>query len=158
MAEVTTTKNHKKQQAVYLFPVELINRFPVQVENKNAESILGESGLAGQLKKMLAKGMPTAELSHHLAGEGEAGKNHRNGSSPKKVLTFVDWNSFANRYQKNAHINPKYCRKTLIFPAELLSNLTPGSRLFIARRWFMGIEYSHQIFHPSARGDFLIWG
>ena len=31
--------------------------------------------------------MLTAELSHHLANEDQAGKNHRNGSSPKKVLT-----------------------------------------------------------------------
>ena len=58
-----------------------------QVENKDAESILGESGLAGQLKKMLAERMLSAELSHHLASEGEGSKNHRNGSSPKKVLT-----------------------------------------------------------------------
>jgi transposase-like protein len=43
-----------------------------QVENKDAESILGESGLAGQLKKMLAKRILSAELSHHLANEGEA--------------------------------------------------------------------------------------
>ena len=43
--------------------------------------------MAGQLKKMLAERMLTAELSHHLASEDQAGKNHRNGSSPKKVLT-----------------------------------------------------------------------
>ena len=36
---------------------------------------------------MLAECMPTAELSHHLASEGEDSKNLHNGSSPNKVLT-----------------------------------------------------------------------
>jgi hypothetical protein len=87
MTEVMTTKKPKKQKAAYPFPVELIDQLLAQVENKDAESILGESGLAGQLKKMLAERMFLAELSHHLANEEEGGKNHRNGSSPKKVLT-----------------------------------------------------------------------
>lgn len=87
MTDVMTTKKTKKQKAAYPFPVELIDQLLAQVENKDAESILGESGLAGQLKKMLAERMLTAELSHHLASEDQAGKNYRNGSSPKKVLT-----------------------------------------------------------------------
>ena len=49
-----------------------------QVENKDAESILGESGPAGQLKKMLAERMLTAKLTHYLAIEGDS-QNHRNG-------------------------------------------------------------------------------
>jgi hypothetical protein len=69
------------------FPVELIDQLLAQVENKDAESILGESGLAGQLKKMLAERVLSAELTHHLASEGESSRNHRNGTSPKKVLT-----------------------------------------------------------------------
>jgi putative transposase len=36
---------------------------------------------------MLAERMLSAELSHHLASEGERSRNHRNGTSPKKVLT-----------------------------------------------------------------------
>lgn len=87
MTEVMTTKKLKKQKAAYPFPVELIDQLLAQVENKDAESILGESGLAGQLKKMLAERMLSAELNHHLANEEEGSKNHRNGSSPKKVLT-----------------------------------------------------------------------
>jgi hypothetical protein len=62
-----TTKKPKKQKAAYPFPVELIDQLLAQVENKDAEAILGESGLAGQLKKMLAERMLTAELSHHLS-------------------------------------------------------------------------------------------
>jgi hypothetical protein len=38
-----------------------------QVENKAAESMFGENGLAGQLKKMLAERMLSAEL-RSLAG------------------------------------------------------------------------------------------
>jgi transposase-like protein len=87
MTDVMTTKKPKKQKAPSLIPVELIDQLLAQVQNKDAESILGESGLAGQLKKMLAERMLAAELGHHLASEGEAKQNHRNGSSPKKVLT-----------------------------------------------------------------------
>ena len=86
MTELMTTKKTKKQKAAYPFPVELIDQLLAQVENKDAESILGENGLAGQRKKMLAEGMLSAELTHQLASEGEGSKNHRNGSSPKKVL------------------------------------------------------------------------
>jgi hypothetical protein len=71
MTEVMTIKKPKKQKAAYPFPVELIDQLLAQVENRDAESILGESGLAGQLKTMLAARMLTAELSHHLASESE---------------------------------------------------------------------------------------
>ncbi|CDG82204.1 hypothetical protein [Janthinobacterium agaricidamnosum] len=54
-----------------------------QVQNKNAESTLGESGLAGQFKKMLAERMLAAELTRHLANEEASSKNHRNGSSAR---------------------------------------------------------------------------
>jgi putative transposase len=42
----------------------LIDQLLAQVQNKDAESILGESGLAGQLKKQLAERMLAAELNH----------------------------------------------------------------------------------------------
>ena len=84
MTDVMTTKKPKTKKQ-YPFPVELIDQLLAQVENKDAESILGESGLAGQLKKMLAERMLTAELNHHLATEGDS-KNHRNGKSRKTVL------------------------------------------------------------------------
>lgn len=87
MTEAMTTKKPKKPKTPDLIPVELIDQLLAQVQNKDAESILGESGLAGQLKKMLAERMLAAELSHHLASEGEDSENHRNGSSAKTVLT-----------------------------------------------------------------------
>lgn len=82
-------KKPKTPKSPKLFPDELIDRLLAQVENKDAESILGESGLAGLLKKQLAERMLAAELSHHLASEADQGKsgNHRNGTSTKTVLT-----------------------------------------------------------------------
>jgi transposase-like protein len=90
MTEVMSpTKKPKKPKAPKLFPDELIDQLLAQVQNKDAESILGESGLAGQLKKQLAERMLNAELTHHLDTENKQGKagNHRNGSSSKTVLT-----------------------------------------------------------------------
>ena len=86
---MSTTKKTKKPKAPKLFPDELIDQLLAQVQNKDAESILGESGLAGQLKKQLAERMLAAELTHHLDTEAKQGKasNHRNGSSPKTVMT-----------------------------------------------------------------------
>ena len=85
MTNAMTTKKTRKQKAAPPFPVELIDQLLATVQNKDAESILGESGLAGQLKKMLAERMLAAELTHHLAHDEEPGRNHRNGTSPKKV-------------------------------------------------------------------------
>ncbi|WP_020207210.1 IS256 family transposase, partial [Cupriavidus sp. WS] len=82
-----STKKPKTKKQPYPFPVELIDQLLAQVQNKDAESILGEAGLAGQLKKMLAERMLTAELNHHLAHEEACSKNHRNGTSSKTVLT-----------------------------------------------------------------------
>jgi putative transposase len=83
------SKKAKQPKAPKLFSDELIDQLLAQVQNKNAESILGEFGLAGQLKKQLAERMPAGELIHHLNTEATQGKagNHRNGSSPKTVLT-----------------------------------------------------------------------
>ena len=86
MTDTMTTKKPRKKKEPYPFPVELIDQLLAQVQNKDAESILGESGLAGQLKKMLAERMLAAELTHHLANEDTTSKNHRNGTTPKKVL------------------------------------------------------------------------
>ena len=70
MTDTMTTKTRKtKAKAAKLFPDELIDQLLTQVQNKDAESILGESGLAGQLKKQLAERMLAAELNHHLTTE-----------------------------------------------------------------------------------------
>lgn len=65
-----TSKTRKaKAKAPKLFPVELIDQLLAQVRKQDAESILGESGLAGQLKKRSAERMLAAELNHHLTTE-----------------------------------------------------------------------------------------
>jgi len=65
-----TIKTRKtKAKAPKLFPDELIDQLLAQVQDKDAGSILGESGLAGQLKKQLAERMLAAELNHHLTTE-----------------------------------------------------------------------------------------
>jgi putative transposase len=58
---MSTTKKPQKPKAPKLFPDELIDQLLAQVQNKNAEPILGESGLTGQLKKQLAERMLAAE-------------------------------------------------------------------------------------------------
>src|ERR1700754_594371 len=89
MTEATVTKKSKNPNAPKLLPDELIDQLLAQIQNKDAESVLGESGLAGQLKKQLAERMLAAELTHHLENEAEQGKagNHRNGTSRKTVTT-----------------------------------------------------------------------
>ncbi|MGF6298114.1 transposase-like protein [Paraburkholderia sp. WC7.3d] len=88
MTETTVTRKSKNPKVPKLFPDELIDQLVAQVQNRNAESVLGESGLAGQLKKQLAERMLAAELAHHLESEAEQGStgNHRNGTSRKTVL------------------------------------------------------------------------
>lgn len=84
MTDATVSKMSKNPKAPKLFPDELIGQSLAQVQGKDAESILGESGLAGQLKKQLAERMLAAELSHHLDAETEQGRgNHRNGTKPQ---------------------------------------------------------------------------
>jgi len=89
MTVAMPSKKTKKPTPSKLIPDELIDQLLAQIESKDAESILGESGLAGLLKKQLAERMLAAELSHHLAAEAAQGLagNHRNGTSPKTVIT-----------------------------------------------------------------------
>src|SRR3970040_832292 len=83
------TKKPRKRKPTGPFSNELLDQLLAQVSGKDAESLLGESGLIGQLKKQLAERMLSAELSHHLVSEAADDKmgNHRNGSSPQTVLS-----------------------------------------------------------------------
>lgn len=55
---------------------------------QDPETVLSSDGLLGELKKALAERMLDAEMDVHLGAEGEqAAGNHRNGRSPKRVLT-----------------------------------------------------------------------
>jgi transposase-like protein len=120
MTETTSmTKKSKKPSTPKLFPDELIDQLLAQVQNKDAESILGESGLAGLLKKQLAERMLAAELTHHLTAEAEQGKagNHRNGTSPKTVIT------------PNGELNLDIPRdRQATFEPQLVGNTSAGCR------------------------------
>lgn len=87
-----TKKSTRKRKPAGPFSDEMLDQLLAQCSGSDAESLLGESGLIGQLKKQLAQRMLAAELSHHLNSEAAsadsgAGANHRNGSSAKTVLT-----------------------------------------------------------------------
>ncbi len=93
MTDATVTKKSKNPRAPKPFSDEPIDELLAQVQSRDAASILGESGLAGQIKKRLAERMLAAELTHHLenkAEQGTTGSNHRNGTSRKTVLTPDD--------------------------------------------------------------------
>ncbi|MGH8527467.1 MAG: IS256 family transposase, partial [Gammaproteobacteria bacterium] len=88
------SKPSRKRKPKGPFSEELIEQLLSQVQGKDAQSLLSDSGVVGQLKKQLAERMLSAELSHHLesesAGAGDAAEgpgNHRNGTTPKTVLT-----------------------------------------------------------------------
>jgi len=133
MTEVmSTTKKTKKPKAPKLFPDELIDRLLAQVQNQDAESILGESGLAGQLKKQLAERMLAAELTHHLDTEAKQGKagNHRNGTSPKTIITPSGELDLAIPRDRQATFEPqlvaKYQRRLPGFDDHVISMYARG--------------------------------
>lgn len=82
------TKKSRKRNPQGPFSNELRDQLLAQMKGNDAENMLGESGLIGQLKKQLVERMLAAELTHHQAGEVADEKigNHRNGSSSKTVL------------------------------------------------------------------------
>src|SRR4051795_4850746 len=51
--------------------------------------VLRQDGLLGELKQALLNRLMAAEFDHHLVAEkaARAGRNHRNGSTRKRVLT-----------------------------------------------------------------------
>ncbi len=58
------------------------------LEGEAASEVFSADGLFAQLKKALAERILNAEMDAHLKADGQAGEgNHRNGYSPKTVLT-----------------------------------------------------------------------
>lgn len=58
------------------------------LDGQDPSTVLESGGLMGDLKKALAERMLNAEMDAHLsADEQEAAGNHRNGTSPKTVIT-----------------------------------------------------------------------
>jgi putative transposase len=90
---MTDAPKSRKRKPKGPFSEELIDQLLAKAQGQDAQSLLGSSGVVGKLKKQLAERMLSAELSHHLkneAGAGEEGarpSNHRNGTTPKTVIT-----------------------------------------------------------------------
>jgi len=100
------------------------------------EDILGPEGLFGQLKKALAERALGAELGHHLAQEQQAPvpsgrrRNHRNGTSPKTVLTDTGAMPLAVPRDRTGtfapQLIPKHQRRLAGFDAKVLSLYARG--------------------------------
>jgi putative transposase len=103
------------------------------------EDILGPQGLFAQLKKALAERALGAELGHHLAQEaqrslspdaGPRRRNHRNGSSPKTVLTDTGAVTVAIPRDRagtfEPQLIPKHQRRLPGFDEKVLALYAPG--------------------------------
>ena len=89
---MTDAPKPRKRKSKGPFSDELIDQLLSQAQGQDAQSLLNGSGAVGQLKKQLAERMLAAELSHHLeneaaSAEGVSPGNHRNGTTPKTVIT-----------------------------------------------------------------------
>lgn len=85
-------KKPRKRKEKGPFSDELLDQLLSHLKGHDAESLLGQAGLVGQLKKQLMERMLAGELSQHLRTEAKAGAsgNHRNGTTPKKVVAGED--------------------------------------------------------------------
>lgn len=87
-------KKARKRKPKGPFSDELLDQLLAHLKGHDAESLLGESGLVGQLKKQLMERMLAGELTQHLRAESEAAGgasgNHRNGTTPKTVAAGED--------------------------------------------------------------------
>lgn len=88
MTDEAAPKKPRRRKPKGPFSDELLDELLKHVKGRDAESLLGESGLVGQLKKQLAERMLAGELTQHLRTEAANGSgNHRNGTSAKTVIT-----------------------------------------------------------------------
>lgn len=97
------------------------------------EDLLGPEGLFQQLKKAMAERVLGAELGHHLAQEQAAPRpprNHRNGTSPKTVLTDTGPLPLAVPRDRagtfEPQLVPKHQRRLAGFDAKVLSLYARG--------------------------------
>jgi transposase-like protein len=123
-----------KGKAKMAFSPELLDQLLAGCERP--EDILGPEGLFGQLKKALAERALGAELGHHLAQEQQAPvpsgrrRNHRNGTSPKTVLTDTGAMPLAVPRDRTGtfapQLIPKHQRRLAGFDAKVLSLYARG--------------------------------
>jgi putative transposase len=95
-------------------------------------SVMRQDGLLGELKKALLNRLMAAEFDHHLAQDraAEEGKNHRNGSTRKRVLTDDSHVEVTIPRDREARFDPvligKYQRRLPGFDDKVISLYTRG--------------------------------
>jgi putative transposase len=95
-------------------------------------SVMRQDGLLGELKKALLNRLMAAEFDHHLAQERASGegKNHRNGSTRKRVLTDDSHVEVTIPRDREARFEPvligKYQRRLPGFDDKVISLYTRG--------------------------------
>jgi putative transposase len=95
-------------------------------------SVMRQDGLLGELKKALLNRLMAGEFEHHLAQEraAGAGKNHRNGSTRKRVLTDDSHVEVTIPRDREARFDPvligKYQRRLPGFDDKVISLYTRG--------------------------------
>jgi putative transposase len=99
---------------------------------QDPSSVMRQDGLLGELKKALLNRLMAAEFEHHLAEDralGE-GRNHRNGSTRKRVLTDDSHVEVTIPRDREARFDPvligKYQRRLPGFDDKVISLYTRG--------------------------------
>ena len=99
---------------------------------QDPSSVMRQDGLLGELKKAFLNRLMAAEFEHHLAEDralGE-GKNHRNGSTRKRVLTDDSHVEVTIPRDREARFDPvligKYQRRLPGFDDKVISLYTRG--------------------------------
>jgi putative transposase len=99
---------------------------------QDPSSVMRQDGLLGDLKKALLNRLMAAEFDHHLAQERASGegKNHRNGSTRKRVLTDDSHVEVTIPRDREARFDPvligKYQRRLPGFDDKVISLYTRG--------------------------------
>ena len=82
------------------------------LKDQDPKTVFSSNGLLGELKKALAERILNAEMDHHLGQpEEEASGNHRNGNSPKTVLTESGEVNLEIPRDRQGHFEPNLIRK-----------------------------------------------
>jgi putative transposase len=110
------------------FAKELLDQL---LAGRDPKTALDSAGLMGDLKKALAERMLNAEMDVHLASEAEEGlSNHRNGSSPKTVLTPDGEIELSIPRDRQGRFDPalirKYCRRFPGFDDKIIALYAAG--------------------------------
>lgn len=99
---------------------------------QDPSSVMRQDGLLGELKKALLNRLMAAEFDHHLAEERASGegRNHRNGSTRKRVLTDDSHVEVTIPRDREARFDPvligKYQRRLPGFDDKVISLYTRG--------------------------------